>query len=280
MTTAQPCSVGIVGAGNMGGSLLQGLLDAGVHPQRLTAVDQVADILAPLAARGVVTGSDLSLACEDRDVVIIGVKPQSAAGVLGALAPHLKADQLIVSIMAGVTTDHIAQILGADQPVVRVMPQTLVRLQAGATAVASGRHTTPQQVSMVVDLFSRVGSSVEVSEGLLDAVTGLSGSGPAYVYTIIEALADGGVKAGLPRDTALQLAAQTVAGAGRMVLETGEHPATLRDQVTSPGGTTIAGLSELEAGRVRHALIRAVEAATQRAQELGRVDDSRAKGAS
>ena len=274
MTTAKPCSVGIVGAGNMGGSLLHGLLDAGVDPTRLTAVDQRLDILEPLAARGVVTGSELALACDARDIVVVGVKPQSAPGVLGALAEHLRDGQPIVSIMAGVTTDRIVEMIGTDQPVVRVMPQTLVRLRAGATAVASGQHATAEHVRMVVDLFARVGSSVEVAESLIDAVTGLSGSGPAYVYTVIEALADGGVKAGLPRETALQLAAQTVAGAGRMVLETGEHPAALRDQVTSPGGTTIAGLAQLEAAGVRHAFIAAVEAATQRSQELGRPEEA------
>ena len=273
MTTAKPCSVGIVGAGNMGGSLLHGLLDAGVDPARLTAVDQRLDILEPLAARGVVTGSELALACDSRDIVLVGVKPQSAPGVLGALAEHLLQGQPIVSIMAGVTTDRIVEMIGTDHPVVRVMPQTLVRLQAGATAVAGGQHATAEHVKMVVDLFALVGSSVEVAESQLDAVTGLSGSGPAYVYTVIEALADGGVKAGLPRETALQLAAQTVAGAGRMVLETGDHPAALRDQVTSPGGTTIAGLAQLEAAGVRHAFIAAVEAATQRSQELGRPEE-------
>mgnify|MGYP006426979789 CR=1 FL=1 len=168
----------------------------------------------------------------------------------------------------------VAELLGRSQPIVRVMPQTLVRLQAGATAVAGGEHASAAQVQMVVDLFAQVGTTVEVSESLLDAVTGLSGSGPAYVYTVIEALADGGVKAGLPRETALQLAAQTVAGAGRMVLESQQHPAQLRDQVTSPGGTTIAGHAELEAGGVRHAFIRAVEAAAKRAQELGRESGS------
>ncbi len=270
MTTAKSCSVGIVGAGNMGGSLLHGLLDAGVEPQRLTAVDQRTEILEPLAARGVVTGTELSLACDSRDIVIVGVKPQSAPAVLGALSEHLRKEQPVVSIMAGVTTDHISAMLGSEQPVIRVMPQTLVRLQAGATAVAGGRHATRQQTQMVIELFGCVGSSVEVEESLLDAVTGLSGSGPAYIYTVIEALADGGVKAGLPRETALQLAAQTVAGAGRMVLETGQHPAELRDQVTSPGGTTIAGLAELEAAGVRHAFIAAVDAATRRSKELGR----------
>ena len=274
MTSAKPCSVGIVGAGNMGGSLLHGLLDAGMEPDRLTAVDQRADILVPLNERGVITGADLALACDQRDIVIVGVKPTGAPGLLKALSAHLSETQPLVSIMAGVPMARIAELLGRSQPIVRVMPQTLVRLQAGATAVAGGEHASAAQVQMVVDLFAQVGATVEVSESLLDAVTGLSGSGPAYVYTVIEALADGGVKAGLPRETALQLAAQTVAGAGRMVLESQQHPAQLRDQVTSPGGTTIAGLAELEAGGVRHAFIRAVEAAAKRAQELGRESGS------
>lgn len=274
MNSAQPCNVGIVGAGNMGGSLIHGLLDAGFEPDRIAAVDQRADILEPLRTRGVRTGADLALACDGRDIVIIGVKPQGAPGLLAALAPHLTPTQVVVSIMAGVSTQQIVEYLGQSQPVVRVMPQTLVRVQAGATAVAGGQNATDQQVQIVIDLFARVGDAVEVGESLLDAVTGLSGSGPAYIYTVIEALADGGVKAGLPRDTALRLAAQTVAGAGRMVLETQQHPAALRDQVTSPGGTTIAGLAELEAGGVRHSFMRAVEAAAQRSRELGRGSDS------
>lgn len=263
----------VIGAGNLGGCLLNGWLAAGVDAGRLRAVDLRQDLLAPLAARGVATSTDLSLAA-GADVVVAAIKPQVAAAVLPSLAAHLGAEQVLVSVIAGLTTTAIESHLPPSQPVLRVMPQTLVRLGAGATAVCAGHHASESMVTMVRALFAKVGTTVEVSEAQMDAVTGLSGSGPAYVYTVIEALIDGGVRVGLPRDVARLLAAQTVAGAARMVLEGEEHPGTLRDQVTSPGGTTIAGLAALEEAGLRHALIAAVVAATARAQELGRPERS------
>lgn len=252
----------------MGGGLLCGLLAGGVDAARLVAIDLRADPLAPLAERGVETGSSMA-AVVGRDIVVVAVKPQVCQAVLQELATHLAPDQLVISVMAGVPTAAIESHLPSAQPVVRVMPQTLVRVGAAATAVCPGRHADAQAVAAARRLFDLVGTTVEVAEAQMDAVTGLSGSGPAYVYTVIEALADGGVSAGLPRDVSLRLAAQTVAGAARMVLDTGIHPAALRDQVTSPAGTTIAGLTALEAGGVRHALMAAVVAAARRSRELG-----------
>lgn len=267
-------TIAVIGAGNLGGCLVTGLLDAGVSPDRLTVIDLLADLLAPLAERGVATSDELAAAVAAA-LVVVAVKPQVSAGVLSSLSSHLSPEQIVVSVMAGVTTGAIESHLPESQPVVRVMPQTLVRLGAGATAVCAGGSAGPEAVAAARGVFDRVGSTVEVSEGQMDAVTGLSGSGPAYVYTVIEALADGGVKAGLARDVALQLVAQTVAGAARMVLEGEAHPAALRDQVTSPGGTTIAGLSALEEGGLRHALISAVAAATERSRELGTQESGR-----
>jgi pyrroline-5-carboxylate reductase len=201
---------------------------------------------------------------------VLGIKPQSAEQVLHSIAPELQSDQVVVSIMAGVSTDVIVGALAKPQPVVRVMPQILVLLRVAASALAAGRHATDDQVQLVEELFNEVGTTVVVDEHQMDAVTGLSGSGPAYVYTIIEALADGGVRMGLPREAALKLAAQTVSGAARMVLQSGEHPAQLKDRVTSPGGTTIAGLHALEKGGLRETLMNAVQAATNRSIELGK----------
>jgi len=171
--------------------------------------------------------------------------------------------------MAGVSTATIESQWEAPIPVVRVMPQTLAQLGAAASGICGGRHATPAQVELVRALFDRVGSTALVAEYQMDAVTGLSGSGPAYIYTVLEALADGGVRVGLSREVALKLAAQTALGAARMVLESGQHPAVLRDQVTSPGGTTIAGLHKLEEKGLRDALISAVQAATERSAQLG-----------
>ena len=177
--------------------------------------------------------------------------------------------KLFISIAAGVTITAIEEALGSDARVIRVMPNTPALIGQGASAYALGTHATASDSELAASLLASVGTVAEVPEKLLDAVTGLSGSGPAYVYTIIEALADGGVLCGLPKDKAVQLAAQTVAGAANMVLSTGEHPAALRDQVTSPGGTTIAGLQTIEAGNLRATLIDAVEAACSRSKQLG-----------
>lgn len=269
MTATTSQSVAVVGAGNMGGCLLTGLLAAGVPAAKLTAIDLREDLLAPLAQQGVTTSNDLA-AVQSAELVVVALKPQVAPDVLPSLATHLNTAQVVVSVMAGMPTSALEAHLGAGQPVVRVMPQTLVQLGAGATAVCVGSAADAAALAAARALFDRVGTTVEVSEAQMDAVTGLSGSGPAYIYTVIEALADGGVRAGLPREVALQLAAQTAAGAGRMVLETATHPAALRDQVTSPAGTTIAGLTQLERGGVRHAFIAAVDAATRRSRELGK----------
>ena len=255
----------------MGGGLVLGLLDAGRIPAaHIAATDVFEDVLQPLAELGVQTGSEISLAVRGRDVVILAVKPQLAATVLQEIAPLLEPDQVLVSIMAGVVTATIEAQVGGTVPVVRVMPQMLVRVGAAASGVCAGQHVTEAQIELVRALFDEVGSTVVVSETQMDAVTGLSGSGPAYVYTVIEALAAGGVLMGLSREDALQLAAQTVLGAARMVIESGQHPAILKDQITSPGGTTIAGLHKLEEKGLRDALISAVQAATQRSVELGK----------
>ena len=262
--------IGLVGCGNMGGGLVAGILDRGnARPSQFTVVDVREAALDPLARLGVRTSQETRDAVADQDIVILGVKPQSAPEVLALVGRLLQPSQVLVSIMAGVSTARIEKDVGSPVPVVRVMPQILARLGAAASAVCRGRHADADQARMVCDLFDQVGTTVLVEEAQMDAVTGLSGSGPAYVYTIIEALSDGGVRVGLPRDVALKLAAQTVMGAARMVLESDQHPAVLRDQVTSPGGTTIAGLHALEAKGLRDALISAVQAATERSVELG-----------
>jgi pyrroline-5-carboxylate reductase len=264
------CTIGFVGAGNMSRALIAGLLQAdAVHAKQIIAVDPLPAALEELAGSGVQTSVDTAAALRGTDLVILGIKPQLAGAVLQSLAVELSAGQVLVSMMAGVTTGQIEAQLSGEVAVVRVMPQTLVRLGMGACALCAGRFAKPEHLAQVRELLEYVGSAVEVSEAQMDAVTGLSGSGPAYVYTIIDALADGGVRAGLPRAVAQRLAAQTLAGAAQMVLESGEHPAMLKDQVTSPGGTTIAGLHKLEEKGLRDALISAVLAAAERSRELG-----------
>jgi pyrroline-5-carboxylate reductase len=201
-------------------------------------------------------------------VLIFAVKPQQLPSLLSEVHTLLNTDHLVVSIAAGFRLLQMEQLLGDRGRLVRVMPNTPCLVGAGASAYAPGARATRADADFVNDMLSTVGIAVEVPEAQLDAVTGLSGSGPAYVFQMIEALSDGGVRVGLSRDTATRLAAQTVLGAARMILETGEHPAALKDAVTSPGGTTIAGLHAMEQAGVRAGLINAVEAATKRSREL------------
>ncbi len=264
--------IALIGYGNMGEALLAGLLADGLAtPADLWATDVVPErVMAVRNRYGVRAGDDNVEAASWADVVILAVKPQSMDQVLDGLKDRVPDRTLIISIAAGIPLERIAARLGGNRKLVRVMPNTPALVRAGASALAASPSVSSDERALVVRLFEAVGTVVAVEERLMDAVTGLSGSGPAYVLQIIEALADGGVKMGLPRDTALTLAAQTVFGAAKLQIETGDHPGRLKDKVASPGGTTIAGLHALEAGGVRAVLIAAVEAATRRSEELGK----------
>jgi pyrroline-5-carboxylate reductase len=271
MTTLKTKTLGFLGAGNMAGAIIDGLLSAKVlPPARVVASDAKRERLEHLhQLRGIRTTGDNCALVRECDVVVLAVKPQAIDKVLTEVGGLVRGDQLVVSVAAGVPIEAIEGRLPAGSHVVRAMPNTPATVLAGATAVASGAHASDGDLRIARELFEAVGRVVTLDESLLDAVTGLSGSGPAYIMLIIEALADGGVKVGLHRDTALLLAAQTVFGSAKLLLETGEHPGRLKDMVTSPGGTAIAGLHTLESGGLRTTLIDAVEVATKRAGELG-----------
>jgi pyrroline-5-carboxylate reductase len=264
--------VGFVGGGNMGEALIRGLLAAGqVPPEHIAATDVRAERTAELARRfGITAHADNARLVREADVVILAVKPQIVAAVLGEVAPAVTARHLLISIAAGVSTASIRAALGRDARIIRVMPNTPALVLQGAAAIARGRGLAPDDVATAEEIFGAVGRAVVLDEEQMDAVTGLSGSGPAYVAIVIEALADGGVRVGLDRATAMTLATQTVLGAARLLADTGMHPGALKDMVSSPGGTTIAGIAALEEGGIRSALIRAVERATERSRELGR----------
>jgi pyrroline-5-carboxylate reductase len=263
--------LGFLGAGNMAAALIKGLLHGQVMPaERITASDVKAERLEQLhAAHGIRTTTDNHALLRESDVLVLSVKPQVIDKVLTEIGAEVRPDQLVISVAAGVPVEALEGRLPAGSRVVRAMPNTPATVQAGATAIAAGAHASADDLRIARELFEAVGRVVVLEESLLDAVTGLSGSGPAYLMLIIEALADGGVKVGLHRDTALLLAAQTVFGSAKLLLETGEHPGRLKDMVTSPGGTAIAGLHTLESGALRKTLIDAVEAATKRSIELG-----------
>ncbi len=265
--------IGFIGGGNMGEALVKGLIGASlVAPEQIYVYDVLParlDYLKETYKVGVCkTIAELAEAA--RDVLFIAVKPQNMAQALEALAPHVVHAPLVISIAAGVPIAAIAGGLPEGTPVVRVMPNTPALVLQAASALARGAHVTDEKMQTALALFRAVGMAVEVEEKSMDAVTGLSGSGPAYFLLLMEAFIDGGVLMGLPRPVARDLAVQTALGAARMVLETGRHPAELKDMITSPGGTTIAGLQELEDSGVRGALMRAVEAATIRSKELGK----------
>ena len=265
--------IGFVGAGTMAEAIARGLLEAGLDPAHISASDPDScrrDLFSKELGVGV--SADNGSVVRTSDIVILAVKPHTISQVVVEIGGILKAEQLLISIAAGVTTGSIQGKLGADVPVIRAMPNTPCLIGEGASAIAPGRHASPAHMKMASEIFGAVGKVVEVTEDKLDAVTGLSGSGPAYVYTFIEALTSGGVRMGLPKATALTLAAQTVTGAARMVLETNADPAELRDRVMTPGGTTAAGMASLERCGFQSAVIEAVTAATERAGELGKAD--------
>lgn len=264
--------IGIIGAGAMGEALATGVIRAGlVEPERLYVTDVRKERLDYLRAKlGVSPLSDNRQLVGASQVVILAVKPPIVAPVLEEIAPVITAAHTLISIAAGITLSFMEQHLPPGVPVVRVMPNTPCLVGAGASAFALGRYARSEDAALAREIFAAVGIAVEVPEDQLDIVTGLSGSGPAYVYLLIEALSDGAVRLGLPRHVAVQLAAQTVYGAAKMVLSTGEHPAALKDAVTTPGGTTAAGLFALEEAGVRAAFARAVERATRRAAELSK----------
>ena len=262
--------VAMIGAGKMGGILLQAFLKEGlVRPDQLHATVRHLDGAGALGRQlGVVVSTDNVDAARRSEVILLGVKPSQMPEVLREIAPAVSSAKLLISFAASVQTSAIEQAAGCDVAVVRAMPNTPAAVGKGMTALCGGRFCTPDQMALAQRIFSTVGRTVVVDERHMDAVTGLSGSGPAFLYIIIEALAEAGVNVGLPRDVATLLAAQTTLGSAQMVLETGAHPALLKDAVTTPAGCTVDGILELEEGGLRVTLIKAVKRATQRAREL------------
>ena len=263
-------SIGFLGAGQMATALARGWVSAGL----LDAGRGRASDVSPEARdrftqeTGIAAGADNRAVLAECDLVVLAVKPQTMPALLKEVQGAVQPRHLFVSIAAGITLVQLSAGLGTGR-IVRVMPNTPCLVAASAAGYSAGPAATAQDVALVDRLLHAVGEAYPLPEHLLDAVTGLSGSGPAFAYVVIEALADGGVKMGLPREAAQALAAQTVLGAAKMVLQTKQHPSVLKDKVASPGGTTIAGLHELERGGLRAALMNAVEAATRRSAELG-----------
>jgi len=262
--------VAVLGAGKMGGILLQAFLKNNLlAPEQITATVQHPERALALSAQfGVEVITDNLEAAERADVILIGVKPIQVPALIETIKPALSGEKLVLSFAASVTTKSIEAASGIDLAVIRAMPNTPAMLAAGITALCAGRFVSEAQMAIAQRIFQTVGRTVIVDEKHMDAVTGLSGSGPAFLYIIIEALAEAGVNVGLPRDVATLLAAQTTYGSARMVLETGYHPALLKDAVTTPAGCTVDGILELEEGGLRVTLIKAVKRATQRAKEL------------
>jgi len=268
---ASKLTIGFLGAGRMATALAKGFVKAGLVTGKQIIASDVSEAARAAFAKEVgakITASNADVA-KFAEVLILAVKPDQVIGVLVDIREGFTAKHLLISIAAGVPIAKLEAGLNPNAKVIRVMPNTPALVGASASAFAKGSSATAADAALAQELFASVGIAYQMKESLLDAVTGLSGSGPAYVYQFIEALSDGGVAAGLPRDVATKLAAQTVLGAARMVLETGQHPGALKDMVTSPGGTTIEGLHELEKGRLRGTVISAVRAAAEKSKKLG-----------
>jgi pyrroline-5-carboxylate reductase len=262
--------VAVLGAGKMGGILVKAFLEKKLlSPALTTATVQHEERASALSKKiGIPVGTDNAAAAKNADIVFICVKPQAVAGVVEEIRSSARPEQLVISVAASVPTSQIENALGSKAPVVRAMPNTPCSIGLGMTALCKGQHAGTRELEIASALFAVVGRTVVVDEKHMDAVTGLSASGPAYIYIILESLAEAGVKVGLPRDVATLLAAQTTLGAAGVVLETGDHPALLKDAVTTPAGCTIDGILELEEGKLRVTLIKAVVKAAQRAKEL------------
>ncbi len=271
MVTGHTYKIGFLGAGRMATALAQGWKQAGlVSAGQCLACDvHEGARLQFTQTTGFEATADPAKVIQQADILVLAVKPQSLRDLLEQVGSLLGPKKLVLSIIAGATLDRLQTALGHGR-IVRIMPNTPCQVGESATAYCPGPGTTPEDCAAVARLFNSVGRGFSLAESQMDAVTGLSGSGPAFVFLMIEALADGGVKAGLPRDVAQVLAAQTVLGAARMVLDTGKHPGQLKDDVASPGGTTIAGLFELEKAGVRGAFIQAIDTAAKRSAELGK----------
>ena len=271
-------TIAFVGAGNMAGALIRGLIGTGTVPaDRIIAADPDKGRLSALEADlEIRVTSDNAEAVREATVVVLSIKPQVFPQVLPGLSTALRPEALLVSIAAGISTRIIERAFPAGSRVVRTMPNTPALVGAGASAIAAGSHATEEDLELAEALFRSVGISVRVPEEQIDAVTGLSGSGPAYVFAMIEALRDAGAREGLPEETALQLASQTVFGAARLLLDEKEPPEVLRDRVTSPGGTTRAGLDALADAGFADAIFGAVRAATRRSVELGKIAEESA----
>lgn len=270
MTLETVSKIAVLGGGKMGSTLTRALVDAELlRPEQIAVTAHHQATLERFAdVPGLETGTDNAAAVEGAEVVLLCVKPQKTAEVLESVRETLRPDQLLVSIAAGATTTMLERHVGEDVPVVRAMPNTPSLVGAGMTAICGGSAATPAHLEQARTIFGAMGRTILIDEASFDAVTGLSASGPAFVYVVIEALAEGGVKAGLPRAVAIELAASACFGAGKMVLETGGHPALLKDDVTTPAGCTMDGILELEAGGLRVTLIKAVVEAKRRAGEL------------
>jgi pyrroline-5-carboxylate reductase len=262
--------IAVLGAGKLGETLIRGLIEAGVtHAENFIVTAGHQTRLDQLRERFGVAGTlSNSMAAESADIILLAVKPQTVPAVLSQTSETLLPSQLLISVAASVSTAFIEKHIAAPVPVIRAMPNTPCLLKKGMTGIAPGSNAASPHIALAKFIFDAVGRTVVVDEKHMDAITGLSASGPAFIYIVIESLAEAGVKVGLPRDIATELAAQTVLGAGAMVLETAEHPAKLKDMVTTPAGCTIDGILELEDGGLRVTLIKAVVKATQRAKEL------------
>ncbi|MGA7624974.1 MAG: pyrroline-5-carboxylate reductase [Candidatus Acidiferrales bacterium] len=269
-TTFLSQGLAVLGAGKMGGILIEAFLKDGlIEPSRIFAtVRQTSSERRTISGEGISPGTDNRAAVRHADVILVCLKPLTVGHVLDEIRPDLNEHKLVISIAASVPTEYFERRVGASIPVIRAMPNTPSMVAAGITAICKGKYATAQHLEIAQKLFNAVGKTVVVDEKHMDAITGLSGSGPAFLYIILEALAEGGVKMGLSRELATLLAAQTMLGAAKVVLETGHHPALLKDTVTTPAGCAIDGILELEEGKLRVTLIKAVVKASERAKEL------------